>query len=229
MQALRSEVAGLKGEVLSMKESMDFMNIKFEEMKTEAKDKFEICTQLQKEVETLKNDNLELVNRLNEFEQHSRACNIEIQCVPEHRSENLITTILQLAKTVSCDIKAEDIHHCTRTAKLDGNSSRPRNIVAKLKSPHMRDTLLASVIKFNKTDKDNKLNSSHLGLGGDKKPVYVAEHLTAYNKKLHKEARLAAKDKQYKYVWVRSGRILVRKDDKAQAIVLKSLDSIKRL
>ncbi|XP_063536684.1 uncharacterized protein LOC134746270 [Cydia strobilella] len=229
LQDVKAEITGLKEEIGKVKDSMDFINLQFEDIKKDTHHTSQECKRLTREVEVLQATNTELNQRITQIEQHSRACNVEIQCLPEHRSENLVTVIMQLAKTVSCDIKEDDIHHCTRTAKLDAASSRPRSVVVQMKSPITRDRLLASVIKFNKTHKDDKLNSSHLGLGGDKVPIYVAEHLSPYNRELHKAARKAAKDKNYKFVWVRSGRIFIRKDETSQAIVLKDLSSISRL
>lgn len=229
LQAIKTEITSLKSDISNVKESMDFINCQYEEIMKETQNTSLQCKRLTKEVETLQATNLVLNQRITQMEQHSRACNIEIQCLPEHRSENLANVTMQLATVVSCAIKEDDIHHCTRTAKLDVTSSRPRSVVVQMKSPIIRDRLLASVINFNKTHREDKLNSSHLGIGGEKVPIYVAEHLSPHNRELHKAARIAAKEKKYKFVWIRSGRVFVRKDETTQAILLKDLASVDRL
>lgn len=44
----------------------------------------------------LNNTVRDITTRLQIMEQNSRSCDIEIQCVPEHRNENLLTTISHL-------------------------------------------------------------------------------------------------------------------------------------
>lgn len=132
--------------------------------------------------------------------------------------------MIQLGKVVSYNIQEPDILSVTRIKKLDLDSKRPRSIVVKLRNTRIRDEVLASVMKFNKSlDKDKKLNSNHLGYGGTKSPVFVSEHLSPMNKAIHAETRKVAREKGYKYVWVRDGRILVRKDDGARPKQVKSL------
>lgn len=93
----------------------------------------------------------------------------------------------------------------------------------------VRDTVLTAVKQFNKAHPKDKLNSSHLGLAGEKKPVFVSEHLTPANKQLHAAARKTAKDKNIEFVWVQNGRVFMRKDKDAIKILVKDLDVLKSL
>lgn len=158
-----------------------------------------------------------------------RDSNLEIVGVPEFRNENLPSTVLQLAKVVDIDISDDDIVHVTRIAKINRQSDRPRSILVKLRSPRKRDILLAAVTKFNKKNPKDKLSSQHLGLGGPGVPVFVAEHLTPENRSLHAAARIKAKGLAYKFIWVRNGRIFVRKDETSQAIAIRCMDSLNRI
>ncbi|XP_013163289.1 PREDICTED: uncharacterized protein LOC106114571 [Papilio xuthus] len=171
----------------------------------------------------------DLSTRLTFVEQQSRQNNIEITGLPENKSENLITTVVQLKSIVSSSIKESDIVSVVRTRKTDKNSNRPRAVVVKLSSIKARDDLLASVTKFNRANKDGKLSSQHLGYGGTVSPVFVAEHLSPANKILHAETRKFAREKGFKFVWVRDGRILVRKHEGAPAKQIRNLDSLKVL
>ncbi|XP_050665167.1 uncharacterized protein LOC126965571 [Leptidea sinapis] len=161
-----------------------------------------------------------------------RESNVEINGLPEHRSENLSTTLISLAEAVGCSIGDADIQHVTRVAKLDKESTRPRAVIAKLRSARQRDTLLAAVTKFNKNKKAHeKLNSGHFGVSGSAPlaPIYVSEHLTPANKSLHAAARTTAKVSGYKYVWVRNGRIYMRKDESCSCILIRSHDTLKSI
>ncbi|CAH2233669.1 jg10635 [Pararge aegeria aegeria] len=81
-------------------ESMSFINAQFEEMKAVMAEKSAIINQLNKENDQLRSSVKDLTNRLNIVESHLRECNIEVNGIPEHRSENLVNTMLQLGQVV---------------------------------------------------------------------------------------------------------------------------------
>ena len=164
--------------------------------------------------------------KVSQFEQQARECNVELQCLPEYSNESLVPTVLQLCKVVSCPIIDADILACSRIAKSKRDSPRPRSVIIKLCSPRKRDELLGACLRYNKNNPDNKLNTSLLGMGGDKQNIYLSEHLSPGNRKLHAEARLFKKDNNFKYIWVRNGRIFLRKSDETPAIWVKNNESL---
>lgn len=131
---------------------------------------------------------------------------------------------------MDCPIPTEKILHCTRIAKINReNNQRPRSIVVQFATPRDRDTFLAAAIKFNKSKPSpENLNTSHLGYSGEK-PVYVLEHLSPSNKALHAAARLAARKSGYKHVWIRHGRIFVRKTDHSDYILIRDMNSLDKI
>lgn len=213
-------------QMLGFQEAMSFFNHLYEDLKSKIEEKSTSVIELQKENAELKSSVRDLSERLCSVEQNMREGNVEIVGVPEFRNENLTNTILQLAKTVDSPINDEDIVHVTRVAKINKQSDKPRSIVVKLRSPRKRDVLIAAVANFNRKNAKEKLSSQHLGLGGPKVPVFVAEHLTPANKSLHAATRKKTKEQGYKFVWVRNGRIFVRKDEVSQAILIRSMDSL---
>ncbi|XP_045777000.1 uncharacterized protein LOC123875295 [Maniola jurtina] len=228
-QMVRAELQSMKNEITSLESSVIFLNNNYETTKTEITTYRDSLKDLQKENINLINTVQDLTTRLNVMEQHNRSSNLEFQCVPEHKNENLISIITQISKVISCDLKQNDIHHCTRVAKTNKDDNRPRSIVVKLASPRLRDTFLANTIKFNKANPNDKINTSHIGMGGNKAPIYVAEHLSPTNKKLHAAARLASKEKGYKFVWVKQGRVFMRKAENTDYVYVKNLDILNKL
>ncbi|CAB3234189.1 unnamed protein product [Arctia plantaginis] len=170
-----------------------------------------------------------LTMRICQLEQQSRSNNVEIQCVPENRRENLIHVVTNISKVVGCNVEDKDIINCTRVAKLDNKNSRPRSIVVQLASTRLRDQLLASTLSYNRQNPHNKLNNSHLGYAGPKTPIFIAEHLSPSNKSLHAAARLKAREKGYRYVWVRNGRIYVRQKENADKILIKNMSTVQSM
>ncbi|KAL0810872.1 hypothetical protein ABMA28_010176 [Loxostege sticticalis] len=215
-RAINKEISSLKEEIEGVRNSMDFINEKFEDMT--------------RDHVIMKKD-----NRINAMEQNARSNNVEVQCVPENKNENInislnsdlflsettcrLAYIMQIAKTVGCSLAEENLLHCTRVAKIDKSSTRPRSIIAQLSSSKLRDNLLAAAITFNKQNKNDKR----------KKTIYLMEHLSPTNKSLHAAARTRSRELGYKHVWVRNGRIFMRKTDESAFILVKDKEFLDKL
>lgn len=154
---------------------------------------------------------------------------MEIQAVPETRNENVLQLFRNLCKTINLQIDDNMVHSCRRVAKFVASSSRPRNILVTLSSSRVRDEVLSACLRYNKQHKELPLNTTSLGLPLERGPIYVNEHLSPDCKALHAATRAAAKNKKYKYVWVRYGRIYVRKDDNAGCILIKTKACLDKL
>ncbi|XP_060810087.1 uncharacterized protein LOC132904193 [Amyelois transitella] len=225
-----SELRSLNDKVSSIENSLSFFNTQYEQLKTGFDDKVETIDQLQKSNEYLQSTVRDLTSRLGEMEQQMRSNNVEINGIPEYSKENLSTVLVQLAKSVDYPLDSCEVLTTTRVAKLNkDNNARPRAVVAKFRSHTTRDGLLAAISKFNKANPKDKLSSHHLGCGGGKVSVYVSEHLSPANKQLHACTRIKAKQLNYKFVWVRDGRIYIRKNETSQAIHIRSHESLKQI
>lgn len=222
-----NQLRNIQGEISEFKVSFEFFNEHFEEFKNRFHEKDTIIEQLRHDNENLQQSVTELTTRLSIVEQNMRDSNVEINGIPEDKSENLITTLKKIADVTSCDIGDNDIMQITRVAKLNKENNRPRTVVAKLRSPRQRDNLLAAVGVFNKKQSSDKLNSNHLGIAGNPVPIFVSEHLCPSSKQLHAATRKLAKELSYKFVWIRNGRILVRKDIYSKPIHIRSHESLK--
>lgn len=236
LKKLQEEVKGIitnftviQDELNEAVKSLNFLSNFQDEQRVLNENLIERISKLESENSALRNKSCETEFKIAQMEQQARDCNLEIQCVPEHRSENLQALILQLAKVMNFDLGSSDIVNFHRVAKMNSESKRPRNIVVKLSSPIKRDNFLAAVKIYNKNHGNDKLNTSHLGLAGNKQQIYISEHLSPNNKRLHAATRLAAQEKKYKYVWVRGGRIFVRRNDESPSVLIKSVDTLKSL
>ncbi|XP_072936135.1 uncharacterized protein [Epargyreus clarus] len=223
------EFAKIRTQMQGFQESITYITGQFDKAVSDINLCTEAVKQLQTENTCLKNKISDLESRLSQVEQDARQSNIEIHCLPEHRQENLLNTITQLCKVVSFPLSENDILSCNRVQKLNSSSKKPRTVVCKLTNRLKRDNLLAAVLTFNKTNPKQKLSTKHLGYGDMESPVYVCEHLTPQNKILHAATRIRAKEKQYKFVWIRNGKIFVRKDETSPALVITHHDSIHKL
>lgn len=219
----------LKKDVDELTKSVQFLSDTHDEQVGLNDDVKKSLSNLNSENQNLRSQIFVLEGKMDQLEQQARDCNVELQCVPENKNENILTIVQQMASIVTCDLSDQNILSYHRVPKVDSKSQRTRSIVVKLASPRIRDDLLASVKRFNKKNPQNKLNTSHLGFAGQISPVYVVEHLSLKNKKLHAATRLAAKEKKYEFVWIRNGRVFVRKNNESPAQWIKNVDVLKNL
>ncbi|CAH2085371.1 unnamed protein product [Euphydryas editha] len=220
-------LANLNSQISGFQESLAFISNQYDSLIQTVNEKNEVINTLVSKNEKLTSQVKDLTERLGQVEQNMRATNIEITGIPEHKSENLLSTVEQLGRIVESPIAETDILHVTRIAKLNKESSRPRSVIVKLRSQRRRDELLAAVTRFNKKNRDKKLNTEHLGIGGRCEPVFVSEHLTLTNKHLHAAARKKTKEAGFKFVWIRDGRVFVRKNEQSPAVYIKNDESLK--
>ncbi|VVD05230.1 unnamed protein product, partial [Leptidea sinapis] len=76
--------------------------------------------------QNLRSQMTELNSKIDHLEQQARDCNIELQCIPEIKNENILTIIQQMASVVSCELSDSSILNFHRVAKMDTKSQRPR-------------------------------------------------------------------------------------------------------
>ncbi|KAG8270403.1 hypothetical protein J6590_085783 [Homalodisca vitripennis] len=88
------------------------------------------------------------------------------------------------------------------------------------------------VVKFvRRTDKEELMkkrrgkkrdfSTRHLGLTMDI-PVYLNESLSPARRRLLAQARQLRKERGYKYIWLRNGNILLRKEEKAPVVEIRT-------
>ncbi|XP_026327656.1 uncharacterized protein LOC113235949 [Hyposmocoma kahamanoa] len=215
----------LEVEVTALQTSMQFIADK----QDDAMKKIDCVTRYTKKIESLetqlnevKRDNEALRADVNSAEQRERLMNLEIIGIPEAKDENLENIIVKLSNYVGADLSRDDIVHVHRVTPRIKTQGRPRVIVVKFKTRLIRDNILSRARKIPlKTDK--------LQFEGEVRSVYVNEQLTFVNKQLLKKCKEAAKLKMYQYVWVKNGRIFIRKNDVSPAIPIMKAENLSRI
>lgn len=225
-EEMKSTVQGLKDDFNS---TISFMSEEQTSLRSQINAKNDTIKNLEAQNAKLQNEMYKLNSRLSDFEKISRSNNIELQAVPESRNENVISLFKKLCDTINVSIEDSNIHACRRVAKMDAKSNRPRNILISLSSPRLRDSVLSSISRYNKAHPKDPLSSIHLGIAGETRRIYASEHLSPECKLLYAQTRKAAKEKNYKYVWVRYGRIYVRRNDESGYILIRDAFSLEKL
>ncbi|CAB3224536.1 unnamed protein product [Arctia plantaginis] len=141
---------------------------------------------------------------LQDKEQWARANNVEIKGVPLTKSENLYDIVGVISKTIKCSVRKEEINYIARVPSLRSDSSK--TIIMALNNCYLKEEFVAAARKH------KSIVISDLGFKGDGK-VFVNDHLTPYNKALLKIVKDVATESNFRYVWVKHCKILVRKSD----------------
>ncbi|CAK1602146.1 unnamed protein product [Parnassius mnemosyne] len=173
----------------------------------------EVCSSQDTELIT-QIQNLE--NKIQYMEQQARRNNLEISGIPEKSNEDLSLYLRNITNFLGVELSSTDIVQITRIRPFNAVSGRPKAIVVKLSYQLLRDTILSAV----RTKKELKL--CDIGFRGEMKKIYLNEHLTPANKILYKSTREKAKVAQYKFVWIRDGKIFVRKNDISRSLCIKN-------
>lgn len=194
-------------ELVGIRSSLTFLNADVEQLKKDVggfrRELSEVkvqCTQNQRENQQLSKELCDVKREVVELKQYSRNMNLEIKGLPILPNENLQKAVGEIATCLGAEISEGDIDVVHRVQSKD--KGKP-NVVVKFSSRTVRDKFLCAARK-------TKLNTSLLGFEAND-PLYVNEHLCVENKILLSKARQERRDKNWKFVWVRQGKIFMRK------------------
>lgn len=177
---------------------------------------------LQEENKSLKKRVNTLEGRLNDLEQHSRMNNLEIQGVPERKDEQVFETVEKIISFLGEDATGKvTTAHRVQTVKT--NNKFPKNIIVEFNSRQFRDKVLTLAKQKRNRSQGPGLKIEELG-----DSIFINEHLTPNNKTLFREAREWAKANNFKYVWVKNGNVLMRKDDISRVKHIKDMTSLEK-
>lgn len=186
--------------------SFDFVNEQIVEQNKVIKDQNEKMSEFLQLIDSLKTENRMLVRKVNELEQrleeneqYLRSNTVEIQGVPENKSEDVYEVVQKVGVALDVNISREAIDVCHRLGKKR-DSDRPAGIIVKFVRREDKLKLLE------KRRVKRNLNSLDVGYSQTPAiPVYVNESLSPAKRKLLAAARLAKSDKNYKFLGVRNG------------------------
>ncbi|XP_046686134.1 uncharacterized protein LOC124371822, partial [Homalodisca vitripennis] len=149
--------------------------------------------------------------RIEEQEQYSRRNTVEIHGIPQEKNEDVVSVVKEVGKALDFNISNTMIDACHRLGKRSEPNSPPPGIVLKFVSRLDKEELLR------KRRVKSNFSTRHMNLEMDK-PVYINESLTPMKRKLMAEARKFKRENNYQFVWVRDGRIFLRKEETSKVI-----------
>lgn len=223
MAELKVQNGNIQKSNSEIEKSILFVTEQYEDVKSQNKS-------LQEELKknSLYTESLE--RKLQDIQHKSRPSSIEIRNVPNGDKEtpsDLINIITAVGNAVNFPICSSDIRDVYRRS---GKSGTTNPIIAEFSTVQSKIGLLSTVRMFNsKQQKENKLNTSHVGIQGKKQPIYVDEHLPGNVRTLFYQARIFAKQNDYSFCWTSNGNIFIRKQPGDKHILVTSETTLKKL
>ncbi|KAJ8707142.1 hypothetical protein PYW08_011276 [Mythimna loreyi] len=206
-----------------IEKAIEFMNQAYETMKTTVE-------KLEQERVEQRTYIIELEKKVLDLQQNSRTSSFEIRNIPQGEKEtndDLTSIVLRTCNKLEVSVKQADLRDIYR---MPGKKGSNRPIVAELVTVPQKNRVLQAARMFNKGRASiEKLNTNHIGISGDAKPIYVSDHLSNSLRQLFFEARKYASDNEYKFCWSQNNKIFLRKSEGMPSIIIKSLACLNNL
>lgn len=218
----------LKGVEANLSKSLNFAFEEIKETKSLVSKQNEEMAALIELVNKLNTENAELrskvvmlENRMDDIEQYSRRDTIEIHGVPVQAGEQVIEVVKSVGRALDLTIEDSMISACHR---LRSRADMIPGIIVK-----MTRRLDAEAVLQKRRVKRN-FSTHHLGLTATKAtPIYINESLSPGRRRILNEARVAKKEKNYTYLWIRGGKIMMRKADKEPVKIVNTNADLEKL
>ncbi|KAL3177537.1 hypothetical protein MRX96_039102 [Rhipicephalus microplus] len=189
----------LKETVVKIEESVQFMSDQMTDVMKRAEENERSIKELRTRIENLEmqDKKLESLNRqLDDLEWRNRRYNLEFHGIPQTQQEDLVGKINALAiQNELLELSRDDVAAIHRF-------------------PSKQDKIPAIICRFNELNVREAWWDNRLKISKMNKEVRVLENLTKRSKTLLKEVKDWAKVNDYKFVWHRNYKILVKKAER---------------
>lgn len=203
--------------------SQQFVTSKYDELLSRNQELENLCITLRNENKKFKEEIQEMKQDIKKIEDASNERKLEIHGVPYKKDENLSEVIMKIGDSIESKIKEEDIEGIYRIPP-NKNSKNPNNT-----------PIVVSFIK--KKDKERFLSmrrkrsifSNEIGLTEVRSQIFVNEFLTRKTKNLLWKTKQIKSEKKFKFLWIKNGTILLRKNENSETIRITSEENLGNL
>lgn len=200
---------------------------KYDEIKGNIKttiDNQEILNQtlkkIQRENKQYKEEIMDLKERIEYLERNSLDTTLNLYPVVETENMDISAILQKIGKKTGVKIEERDIVEKYR--KPTKKSGKPGDIIIKCTSKVLRDRIIDGIKKA-------KLTHEDIGIKCDLGRIYGNEELTREGKNIFYKAQRYKFEEKWKFLWVKSGKIYMKKDEGSRAIRLDNMDILEKL
>lgn len=192
----------------------------------------ELINNLTSENTELKSKVSILESRMEDIEQYSRRDTIEIHGIPVKTDEQVVEVVKSVGRALDITIDESMISACHRLRSRPAKPVKPGQVEVK-KHPgiivKMTRRMDAEAVLEKRRVKRN-LSTHSIGLTeSPAEVIYINESLCPGRRQLLNDAREIKKKKQYTYLWIRGGKILMRKSEGDPVIVVQTRSDLDKL
>lgn len=211
--------------------TLDFYGDKLDQAAKSVKAVEQKVVLMEKKLEKSESENKELKTRLrlmeiqmNEIEQKQHNDKIEITGKLVNKNtdaKELTKEILDKAGYIPSDnieFKAQTV---VKTTKVGNSINEKCSVIVQFRSQIARNEILDKI-------KKQKVFSK-LGSGSNSGPVFINESLSPYYKKLLFEVSRLKREKNFAFVWVRDGKILLKKTQESNIQRISCMEDLAKL
>uniref|UniRef100_A0A147BAN2 Putative crack-1 is transposable element n=1 Tax=Ixodes ricinus TaxID=34613 RepID=A0A147BAN2_IXORI len=199
-----------------IEESMEMLGSQYDEILKKVKTQEDTTLELNKKMSKTESEMSkqemeirELKTTVDNMEQYSRRKNVEIHGIQKEENENLLEMIQCLANKLQLPVPAtEDVEAVHRLSAREG------------KIPPI-------IVRFNERSARDQWLTKRVALRQEK--IFINENLTKSVRELLWSARQWAKEKNYKFVWVKNGKIFVRQSEHRAVIRINRQEDLLKI
>lgn len=230
IEALLAELNSKMAVVFEIKSNTDFYAESYDEMVKLQKETNDLIKTQAKKINDLQNrcQHLETVNsalemRVHAIEQEDKNRNLEITGLENRPNESIPVLVNTIASKL--EVNPGDLDNVERAWRHNKGKKTSENN----KCPPLIIRFRTTTAKEEWYNRRNRIRkNSDVFSDGSSTPVYINENLTNHNKELLWNAKQKLKA-TFKFIWVKYGRVLCRKDENSRVIPLYSTMDIEKL
>lgn len=172
-----------------------------------------------------------LEEKIESFDRSLIKTSIELRNVPKRVNETktmLYDVVTHLSNHLGIETDLTSVRDVARQPSKKENTTS--SLTVEFSNTLTKTRFLTAVKDYNKKNPKGKVNSSHLNIKTAQiTPIYIAEQLTSYSKRLFYLSRNFAKSHNYNFCWTSGGRVLLKKDSDSQSFVIKNEEQLRQL
>lgn len=165
--------------------------------------------------------------RVEELESSNEKCEqqmlnyqIDILGLPVCSDENVVDKVIRLINQgLHVEINEHHIDNCY-VVKRDNISK----VVVKLTSQLLKNKIIEAKIKNKKS-----ITTAIFDTSTTSKPIFINEAMTAKTRDLFTKAKVMKTEHKYKYLWIRNGNLMMRKDNGERIIFIKTASDLEKI
>lgn len=219
LPTLFADVRSIKDELADLKASHSFNSDKLDDLAGKTAEVDRRVVELERELSAHKSELAVLRAQSSASEQRSRLNNVEIKGVPTKKDENLFEIVGSVSKKVNFILEKAQINYIYR---VPTHTSKEKSIIVSFLNRYVKEDFVAAARAH------KSLTAADFGFDGTQR-IFVNDHLSAESKNLLTKCKIKAKEKNYNYVWVKFGKIHVRKNDTSPILILSKDSDLNKI